>query len=158
MTNERIKILQNMPIFGGVKEDILRNLLKEACFVTMDKGDLFVKENDQGHSLFVLEEGEATVLKQWQGKFYNLATFGPGDCFGEMELINPCRRTASVRAATQCRAIELTNINLLGVYKSDIEQYMIIQMNMGREVCRRLRDLNEKQFQQHAANLTPESE
>ena len=48
-------------------------------------------------------------------------------------------RSASVRAVEDCTAIRLSAANLYQVYEQDLKQFALIQMNMGREVTRRLR-------------------
>ena len=52
----------------------------------------------------------------------------------------------SVRAAEDCTAIRISAANLYQVYSQDLKQFTLIQMNMGREVCRRLREANNGLF------------
>ena len=51
-----------------------------------------------------------------------------------------------MRAGDGCVAIEITSTSLMDVYQHDIEQFALIQMNMGREVSRRLREVDEQLF------------
>jgi CRP-like cAMP-binding protein len=55
-------------------------------------------------------------------------------------------RSASVRAVEDCTAIRVSAANLHQVYARDVQQFALIQMNMGREVCRRLRDADNRLF------------
>jgi CRP/FNR family transcriptional regulator, cyclic AMP receptor protein len=55
-------------------------------------------------------------------------------------------RSASVRAVEDCAAIRISAANLYQVYSHDLKQFALIQMNMGREVCRRLRELDDRLF------------
>jgi CRP-like cAMP-binding protein len=71
---------------------------------------------------------------------------GPGDCFGEMALMDLFPRSASVIARDDCRALEIAAGDLLDLYEHDVEQFALVQMNMGREVCRRLRATDELLF------------
>jgi CRP-like cAMP-binding protein len=57
-----------------------------------------------------------------------------------------CPRSASVRADDDCQALELSAAALLGLFERDPEQFALIQMNMGREVCRRLRAADQQLF------------
>ena len=72
--------------------------------------------------------------------------FVPGDCFGEMALMDLFPRSASIRALADCTAIELTPDDLMRLYEHDLEQFTLVQMNIGREVCRRLRATDELLF------------
>jgi CRP-like cAMP-binding protein len=63
-----------------------------------------------------------------------------------MALMDLCPRSASVLAEEDCRAIELTAADLLRLFERDAEQFALIQMNIGREVCRRLRTTDDLLF------------
>jgi CRP/FNR family transcriptional regulator, cyclic AMP receptor protein len=142
-----IEVLQQMPIFGALRDDVLQQLLQDAREFTVHSGELFFRENDAASSMFVLETGSAVVTKQWQGLDFVLRGLMAGDCFGEMALMDLQPRSASVRAETECLAIELTAAGLMQLFESDIEQFALMQMNIGREVCRRLRATDDLLFQ-----------
>lgn len=146
MQDARIELLQKMPIFGGIKTEILQFLLGLCPIVSMPAGDFFFRENDQGDSMFVIEAGKAAVLKSWRGQDYLLHTLNEGDCFGEMAVMDHCPRSASVRAVETCSAIQISAANLYRVYAQDLKQFALIQMNMGREVSRRLRQADSRLF------------
>ncbi len=136
-----------MPIFGAISDESLKFLLERAKEVQVAKDDFFFRENDQGASMFVLEEGRVAVLKSWVGQTQSLASLNRGDCFGEMALIEMGARSASVQATEDCTAIEVSIDILHELYQHDLEQFTIIQMNMSREVCRRLRKADDLLFQ-----------
>lgn len=68
-----------------------------------------------------------------------LRELGPGDCFGEMAMIDFAPRSASVQALAPCRAFALSIARLHRLYEQDLEQFALIQMNLSRELSRRLR-------------------
>lgn len=146
MMDERIRLLQNTPIFGGVVDEVLALLLERVAEVEVRKGEFFCREGDDGKSAFVLERGSVSILKSWEGKSYFLRHLHAGDCFGEVALMDFCRRSASVLADEDCVAIELSTSDLWQVARQDFEQFTTIYMNMGRELCRRLRDADERLF------------
>ena len=137
---DRIEILQTIAVFGGLQRDTLQFLLDRTRRVSVAAGDWFFRENDTGSTFYVLEQGEVTITRHWQGSDYELSRRGEGDCFGEMSLIDLYPRSASVQALTDCRAIELSNAELYELYQHDLEQFTLIQMNIGRELSRRLRE------------------
>jgi CRP-like cAMP-binding protein len=149
MQQARLQMLQNMPVFGGIDEDALQLLLQQAQLVEVAAGDYFFQEKEQGTAMFVLDSGKVAVIKSWQEREHLLAELGPGDCFGELALIDFYPRSASVRALRDSTAIELSTATLHQLYEQDLKQFTLIQMNLGREVSRRLRDADEKLFQQH---------
>jgi CRP-like cAMP-binding protein len=145
--SSRIALLQGMAVFGAVREDALAFLLELSSITSVPAGGFFFREDEEARSLFVLEAGKAAVVKSWEGHQYMLGQLGKGDCFGEMSLMDMRHRSASVVALEACQAIELSNASLYALYEKDLEQFTLIQMNMGREVSRRLRNADERLFQ-----------
>jgi CRP/FNR family cyclic AMP-dependent transcriptional regulator len=146
MSDPMLQLLRDMPVFGGVAEDTLNFLLQSAPVVSISEGDYFFREGDDALSMFVLEKGEVAILKAWKGRQRLLRNLKRGDCFGEMALIDLFPRSASVRADQDCTAIELSSATLYEVYKRNLEQFAIIQMNIARELSRRLRIADERLF------------
>ena len=140
----RIELLQRMPIFGGIRVDVLQFLLGLCPVVSVPMNELFFREHDQADSMFVLETGKVAVLKSRRGQEYILSILKEGDCFGEMAVMDLCPRSASVRAIEDCTAIHISAATLYQVYEQDLKQFALIQMNMGREVCRRLREADNR--------------
>jgi len=146
--SDNLALLQNMPIFGGVSQDTLKFLLDQASVVSVKKRDYFFREDDKASSMFVLRKGKAVILKSWESQMFLLHDLHRGDCFGEMALMDMCPRSASIRAVEDCEAIEISVSSLHDIYKNDLEQFVILFMNMGREVSRRLRQADNQLFQE----------
>lgn len=142
----RIALLQGMPIFGAISEATLEFLVARAQPVHVPAGAYFFHEGDSPTGMFVIEAGHVRVSRSREGQEFLLQEFGPGDCFGEMALMDLHPRSASVRAVDDCRAIEILPGDLLDLFERDCAQFALIQMNMGREVCRRLRAADDSIF------------
>lgn len=144
MEPSRLALLQQMPVFGGIRNDVIEFLLGLSNSVTLPGGAYFFREGDQGEALYVLEGGSVAVLKTARGRPVLLRQLGAGDCFGEMALLDMSPRSASVRALEDCRAIEIPIAGLMQLYQRDLEQFALIEMNMAREISRRLREADER--------------
>jgi CRP/FNR family transcriptional regulator, cyclic AMP receptor protein len=147
MQPTRIELLQRMPVFGAIRDDTLAFLLQQARSVQVAAGALFFRQHDPADTMFVLEAGRVVVFKSWQGQDVALHDLGVGDCFGEMALMDLLPRSASVRAEVDCQAIEISAADLHQLFQRDAEQFALLQMNIGREVCRLLRATSELLFQ-----------
>ena len=108
--------------------------------------------------MYVLESGRVTVSKSWQGHQLLLRRLGDGDCFGEMALLDLFPRSASVRADADCSAIELSSVNLYRLFEHDAEQFALIQMNIAREMSRRLRVTDDLLFRAQMGEVLPAPE
>jgi len=128
------------PFFGGLTDaslDLLISMLVERCF---DLGASIVAEGEPGRSMYIVHSGELAVSKIGEsGRVIAMARLGPGDFFGEMTLIEPQNRSATVVAETPTVLYELTARNLYTYYKTDIHAYVVVMQNINRELCRRLR-------------------
>jgi len=142
----RVELLQQMPIFGAIRDDALKFLLEPVPSITVPAGQFFFRERDAADCMYVLESGRVAVLKDWAGREMLLRQLGQGDCFGEMALLDLFARSASVRAVDECRAMALTPAHLHRLFAHDAEQFALIQMNIGREMSRRLREADEQLF------------
>ena len=138
--------MRRMPIFGGLSDSALELIVDQSEPINVQAGDHFFREGEPANSFFVIKSGVVLVEKEWRGTPIKLRRLGIGDCIGEMSIIDLMERSASVRAETDCRAIEIPRTTLTQLYKQDLEQYAIIMMNMGREVSRRLRSASERLF------------
>jgi len=135
-----------MPIFAGLSDSALALIVDQSVPIKVQAGDHFFLEGDPASSFFVIKSGVVLVEKSWRGTPIKLRRLGIGDCVGEMSIIDLMGRSASVRAETDCQAIEIQRATLTKLYQQDLEQYAIIMMNMGREVSRRLRSASERLF------------
>ena len=146
MQATRIELLQQMPIFGAISADVLQFLLEPARSVFIPAGEFFFREKDEARCMYVLETGRVAVLKSWGEREFLVRHLGRGDCFGEMALLDLFPRSASVRAEEDSAAIELAPSHLYRLFERDAPQFALIQMNLGREMSRRLRETNELLF------------
>ena len=150
---QRIHLLQSTPFFGAINNNSISLLLEQSQMHEVAAGDYFFQQGDTGNSLFLLEFGDAVIFKTYDAREFILRKVSDGDCFGEMALIDLAPRSASVRAETDCTAIEIPSSALHSLYQQDHEQFLIIQMNISREVSRRLRSADERWFRAQVANI-----
>ena len=146
MPQTQIQMLQATPIFGAIDEATINWLLQGATMHAVSQGEHVFREGDIGSSVYVIQEGKFTIYRHWNGKEYRLREPRAGDFFGEMALMDCSTRSATVVADTDGRLIQITAAQLGELYALRPEQYTLIIMNLGREVCRRLRDADKRLF------------
>ena len=128
------------PFFGGLSDSSLELLIAMLAERRFDLGASIVVEGEPGRSMYIVHAGELVVSKIAEsGRVIRITRLGPGDFFGEMTLIEPQNRSATVVAETPTVLYELTARNLYAYYKADIHAYVMVMQNINRELCRRLR-------------------
>lgn len=126
-------------MLGALRRDVVVYLLQHTATLNAAAGDTIFKEGALGECLYLIEEGRVEISQQKDGVRQTLAVFGPGDCFGEMALIDCQPRSATATALERTRLCIISSNTLFELYRYDVEQFAVLQMNISREVIRRLR-------------------
>ena len=143
MSDHQIEVLQQIPILAGIGEEDLLKLCSLLENRTFRAGDVLVREGDLASEMYVVFEGRVRVERDLPGgDALQIATLGPGSCFGEMALIDIQPRSASVIAETDGELEVLHNMDFLTLTEWNINSFALIVMNIAREISRRLRGAN----------------
>ena len=90
--------------------------------------------------MYVIREGEIEVSrKSSKGNPVPFVRLGPGECFGEMTLVELQPRSATCEVRKSAVTYSLTNLDLWKLYNSDNFTYVIILQNICSMLSRRLR-------------------
>jgi CRP-like cAMP-binding protein len=92
--DERLERLRAVPLFAGLKDRELKDVLGQTREVEHTGGEI-VEEGSKGVGFHLILDGTATVLQGGEVR----RTLGPGDYFGEISLIDGKPRSATVTAA-----------------------------------------------------------
>jgi signal transduction histidine kinase len=108
MSETALQAIRESPIFCGLAEEDLRELVDGGRQESVDAGTCLIAEGDPGDSLIVLLDGEMEVVRDTGDGEASLAKFGPGAFVGEMALIDEGPRTATVRATAPSEILVIT--------------------------------------------------
>ena len=86
--------LASVPLFSACSKRELGKVAKAGDELKVKAGHVLTNQGDAGREAYVIVEGSATV-KRGNRK---VATLGPGDCVGELALLDHGPRTATVVA------------------------------------------------------------
>lgn len=140
MTKEILKV----PVFAGLSDASLQLLADESILSEVPAGENVVQEGDPGHSMYIIRRGRVAVLKHL-GKpdETELCQLADGDFFGEMCIVEPMPRAATVRTVQPTECLEISSSVFQHLYKHSMEDFNIVILNMARDLARRLRQLDE---------------
>jgi CRP-like cAMP-binding protein len=91
------------PLFDDVPARVRNEALRFADVLDVEPGTELVAQHEYAREFFVIAEGRADVIQDGM----TIASLGPGEYFGEIGLLGPSWRTASVVAATSMRLLVL---------------------------------------------------
>ncbi len=130
-----------MPAFATLEVSDLERIAQVAVPREFGAGQIVFREGDASDTCYVVREGHARAIRtHGDGRTITLATFGPGDIFGELAMFEDERRSATVEA------VEATSV--VGVLGPDMRRLMgehpEIAMRLVIALGRRLREMNER--------------
>ena len=110
------------PFFAEVLgEADVKTLARRALTVERQAGSELIHEDGSDTSLFIIVEGEVEVIAGDGRRGRPVATLGPGEFFGEMSLMTGERRSATVRAVTDVRLLEITKLAIAPILEASPE-------------------------------------
>jgi NADH:ubiquinone reductase (H+-translocating) len=78
------------------------------CREHFEPHEVIFRQGDLGDRLYVVVEGEVEMVEQTPGQTpHLLARLGPGECFGEMALVNEKPRMATARSVTRTNLLSV---------------------------------------------------
>src|SRR3546814_3296999 len=95
--------LASVPLFSACSKKELQAVAKASDQVDLPAGRVLCEQDSIGREAFVILEGSADVRRNNR----KVATLGPGDCVGEMALLDHGPRTATVTAASDLSVLVL---------------------------------------------------
>ena len=118
--------LRRVPLFAGLDRKELELLAKLAKEQRYEPGATIVKAGASGHGLYIVKEGNVSVVRDGQ----KVASFGPGQFFGEVSVLDGGPRTADVRADTEtvCLTLISWEIKPLLMDNAGISYKMLLEM------------------------------
>jgi CRP-like cAMP-binding protein len=134
------RFVADIPIFRGLPEEVVTRIADACRVVELAPGAELMKEGELAHGMFVVRAGELEVCKRGRnGHDFCLATLKPGDCVGEMALIDIQPRSASARALTPVTMYVIGQAEIARLCARDLQSYALLVLNIAREISRRLR-------------------
>lgn len=109
-------LLEGIPLFGELPPHHLSELARFARSESFEPGEAIVRMGEPGSTLYVIRSGRVNVVReQASGSSVVLATFGPGEFFGELSLFDGERRSASVVAIEPTETVTLGRFDIVRV-------------------------------------------
>jgi CRP-like cAMP-binding protein len=140
-STEVVELLARVPVFSTLQHEDLQRIAELAVPRSFGPGEAVFREGDSSDTCYVVHSGHARAVRQHgDGRIITLATFGPGDIFGELAMFEDERRSATVEA--------LQEMSVVAVLGPDMRRLMVehpqISTRLVIALGRRLRETNER--------------
>jgi CRP/FNR family cyclic AMP-dependent transcriptional regulator len=138
---EVVELLGRVPVFCTLELSDLERIARLAVPRSFEPGQAVFREGDQSDTCYVVQAGSARAIRtHGHGRTITLATFGPGDIFGELAMFEDERRSATVEAIEPMAAVAVLGPDMrrLMIEHPEISTRLVIALG------RRLREMNER--------------
>ena len=138
---DTVSLLEAVPAFRELGREELEAVAAVAMPRRFAAGEIVFRERDDSDTCYIVRSGHARALREHAGgRQLTLATFGPGDIFGELAMFDDERRSATVEA--------LDDLEVLAILGGDMRRLMhehaAIAVKLAVSLVRRLRGANER--------------
>jgi len=151
--NRYLSSLMRSPLFESMNQTQVEKVLAASNIVKFGRGETVMKEDEPGDSLFIMLEGAVEISKNLvkiglepDEKSKTFARLDSQDhaVFGEIGLLGESKRTATVRALTDCSLCEIKKDDFFRLADADYGIGYRILANLGRLLSLRLRKADEE--------------
>jgi CRP/FNR family transcriptional regulator len=134
-------LLARVPIFADLPAADLRQVAALSHPRRFGAGETVFREGDHSNTCYIVRSGHARAIREHSdGRQIALATFGPGDIFGELAMFDDEERSATVDA--------IDAVDALAILGPDMRRLMLqrpeIAVALAAALARRLRATNER--------------
>src|SRR5664279_1787355 len=140
-SEEVVELLGGVPVFSTLVREDLERIAQFAVPREFEPGEVVFREGDASDTCYVVRDGRARAVRtHTDGRTLTLATFGPGDIFGELALFEDERRSATVEAIEHTSAVAVLGPDMRRLMSEHAEISARLVIALGR----RLRETNER--------------
>jgi CRP/FNR family transcriptional regulator len=105
MAGAPTELIQKVPLFSDLDRKEVEQIARSFKERIFSPGDNITEEGKGGVGFFVIESGTAKIMVGGQER----GSYGPGDYFGEIALIDSGTRSATITAESELRCYGLTS-------------------------------------------------
>lgn len=132
-------LLERHPLLVHLAPDQLERLARAGEVESYNAGEKIVVEGSLGDALFLVLSGQVAVHRGAQ----TFATLDSGEFFGEMSLVEPSPRSASITAMSAAFVFRLPHDALRGLIATDPGAASVLLVQIVRTLSDRLRRANQ---------------
>jgi len=100
-----IQDLRKSPLFQGLSDDELQQLMDNAKPVSLHAGEVLMQQGDTGDSAYIVLSGGFEITKQSGQSLIKIDVRNEGEIIGEMALLSQAPRSATVTAVTDSETL-----------------------------------------------------
>jgi CRP/FNR family transcriptional regulator, cyclic AMP receptor protein len=140
-SGEVVELLARVPVFSTLERSDLERIAQLTVPRHFEPGQAVFREGDASDTCYIVRDGHARAIRtHGDGRTITLATFGPGDIFGELAMFEDELRSATVEAIEPTSVVAVLGPDMRRL----LGEHPGIAMRLVIALGRRLREMNER--------------
>ena len=140
-SEETIALLHTVPLFSALSDEDLAQVAAVSVPRHFDAGEVVFREGDRSNTCYVVRAGRVRAVREHSGRrTLTLATFGPGDIFGELAMFEDESRAATIEALDDTDVCAILGHDMRRLLRDHPD----ISVKLLRALGHRLRETNER--------------
>lgn len=131
--------LRRIKILAAMEERHLASFLQYMEVVKLLPGTVIFRKGDHGDAMFMVLEGEVRARALVGGQESTLATFGVGECVGELAIIDESPRSADVIVNTEATLLKISAASLKKLFQEAPALAAPFLLGLSKTVAARVR-------------------
>jgi CRP/FNR family transcriptional regulator len=138
---DRVGLLGHVPVLANLAPEDLEQVADVSHPRRFAAGEIVFREGDASNTCYIVGSGHARAVREHaDGRALTLATFGPGDIFGELAMFDDERRSATIEALEPLEALAILGADMRRL----MERRPQLAIALAAALSRRLRATNER--------------
>jgi CRP/FNR family transcriptional regulator, cyclic AMP receptor protein len=140
-SEETRALLHQVPAFSTLAEDDLARVAEVTVPRHFEAGVAVFHEGDQSDTCYIVRTGHVRAIREHtDGRTITLATFGPGEIFGELAIFDDERRSATIECLEETDVVAILSNDM----RRMLRDHPDIAVKLLAALSRRLRETNER--------------
>lgn len=138
-----IDFLAKSYLCEGLSEHQIEELSSFAIMIYLKENEILFDEGDRTGLFFVVATGKlkALVTNARTGELQELRVLNPGDCIGEMAMIEESTHTTRITAVKPCSLLSFNSVKLLDFLIKQPQTGVLVLLNLSKVLSSRIRYL-----------------
>ncbi len=140
---DSVKVLRGIPLFAKLDPAKLKLVAFASDYLTFEDGEALFQVGEPADCAYLIEDGEAEVVAEVEGRDVIVSVLGKNQMFGEMALFLNSPRTATVRAKGPLGVLRIEADMFLGLVTENPDTALGVMRALSDKLTRAMESYEE---------------
>ena len=143
---DMLAVLGQIPLFQGLPEEALDEIIAQTTIFQAYSGQTIIEEGDEARELYLLLQGRVKIQVESITPYVEIGItkLGTGEVLGEMSLLGPQPRSATVVTLEKSELARIPAQPLIEIAEDNSDWGVVLMRNLAQVLSDRLRCMNRR--------------